>query len=352
MENTYKIKIEHFIIHILDNKTETLTLSDFECPITEEIKDFLIDYINYTLNSERNRIARFIRPNNFIEDASNEILSNPGKFIDQSQIIATYLFGIMTSDKRISKGDLLICIYSIRDEHYSKVAIFKVDLMKAFFHNIEKSGTKTSITIDLKPNAFPPPADLQKCVSIQPFKPEEFRKEFDLIILDNQISSVTEEPSVRNFFCKLFLNCNLVLNDRDRTKHFMKFTEKWIRENLKNKDISDSLADKMRDLSSATLQAQIISVPDFAAALLPTKELQDDYIQFTKENGLPDMVFTPDPLVAGKLTKKRRFEGDFGLYIEVDSDKFDDVISIESDREDAYKIIIIKTIKWNEVPHK
>jgi hypothetical protein len=352
MENTEQIKIEHFVVHILDNKTPNLVLSDFECPISEEIQKFLVGYINYTMKSERNRIAKFNRPDNLVEDACNMMLQNPKDFINQSKRAANRLYTIMEADKRISEGDLLVCTYSTKHLSFFQVAIFKIDLTTAFFHDISQTARATSIVIRPRENAFPPPANLQKCVSIRPPEPEEARKDYDLVILDNQISAIEEGPSVRNFFCKTFLDCRLVLNDRDRTKRFRKITEEWLREKEEEGQISDREADNMRNLSIQTLLSGVINIPSFANVTITDDELRKGYMNNMREKGLPDMQFTPDPPTVQKYTKKRKFKGDHGLYIEVNAKNFDDVVEIKPRGPDNKKTIIIRTINWREVDRK
>ena len=348
MQEMGKIEIEHFIIHILDNKAPNLILSDEECEITPTVQRFLTEYIGYTWTSTGTKIARFRRSGNLVEDACNIMLEDPGVFVDQSREIADYLYKIMIRDRRISPGDLLICTFSAENMESPIVAIFKVDPAPAYFHEIRVEDGKTSVSIQEAPNALPHHSDLQKCVFVH-FPDPEARKYFDLAILDTQISKLEERASEDNFFCKTFLNCALVLNDRDRTILFRKFTEKWLKSKKNKKEITDIEADTIGMLSIQTLKSPLINVPMFAQVAIPRAELQKDYLDYIHKKGLLDNQFTPDPITVDQYTKKRRFTGDGGLYVEVNADQFQNIITVGPQGPNGITQITIRTINWREV---
>jgi nucleoid-associated protein YejK len=348
-----KIEIEHFIVHVLDNQTPKIVLSDAECPILPEIQNLLLNYIKYSLKTVRKRVGRFKQPANLVENASILMLKNPQiNFIDQSQKIAEHLYTIMAADKRISRGDLLVCTYSEEDSDFSMVAIFKVDLTTAFFRNVTQSAGKTSITIQPRTDAFPPPGDLQKCVFVQPMEPEKARKDYDLTILDNQISAIEDRPGIANFFCRTFLDCELALTDKRRAILFGKFTEKWLEKKEKEGVLAPDEVMTMKKFLRQAFKSDVINVPNFATIAITNEELRRDYLEYLRDNGLHDLeitpAFPPSPREIRKFTIKT-FEGDCSLRIEIDADCFEEMVEVGKPGSDNIRTITIRTANWKEV---
>ncbi|WZL71624.1 nucleoid-associated protein [Clostridiaceae bacterium 35-E11] len=341
MRNTEAVIIKKAIIHVLDRNADMPILTDYEQEIEEDIHEFLEKHIINALKDEENRKAKFRGGIRVVKDACIEILQNENGFVEASKSIAHQLFKAMKSNNNISSCDLVVCLYEAQEKNY--IAILKLDYKKSFIHNVEFMDDKLKISI--MPQAIGLPGinqKLQKCAFIKQIEEED---EYDLIVLDKQVYGNDEDGEIAHFFVHNFLNCNVLVDNRDKTKLFKKITEKWTRKNLKE-DIEK--AQEMREEAITKLKNSAeIDVEKFTQNVFGNDiDKQQDFIQYLDKEGLQLEAFDIDKSWVEKKMKKRVMKTDTGIEIKGEYEDLEDKMKFEIKRNgDGTVNIIIRNVR-------
>lgn len=338
MRNIESITIKKAILHVLDKDADEPILANLPQEITEDIHEFLEKHIVKSLKSEENKKAYFQGGQTIVKDACKNMFADENNFVESSKVIAKQLFKAMKRTNNPSSADLVIVLYKTDARDY--ISILKLDYKKSFIHSIEyvENGYVTSIT----PQSIGLPSmgqKLQKCAFIRKINEEN---EYDLILLDKQSPSEKDEISL--YFKELFLNCELVVDSRDKTKAFKKTTERFIRKHLKD-DLD--LAQEAREEVIERLQNSIeVDVENFAHDVFGgNSEIKEKYIQQANKVGLGYKSFDIDKGWVEKKMKKRSMKTDTGFEVKGEFENFDDKMKFEMTRNgDGTVNLIIKNI--------
>lgn len=342
MRNTDSILIKRAIIHVLDNNSDMPILTDFEQEIDEVIHEFLEKHIIKGLQDETNKKAHFRSGNQVILNACEDIFQEGESFVENSQRIAKQLFKIMKNNNNISSSDLLIALYSFEEKEY--VAILKLDYNTSFIHQVDFVDDKFKISI--LPQAIGLPGvnqKVQKCAFIKKYDEDA---EYDLIVLDKQMYSKEDDGGVAQFFINDFLNCNMILDNRDKTRIFKNATEKWTRKNLRE-DIQ-----KAQELREGTINilknGAEVDLDGFADNLLgEDKDKRDNFIQHLSGEGIEFNKFDIDKSWVEKKMKKRVLKTNTGIEVKGEYEDFDDDSKIEIKKNgDGTVNIIVKSVRF------
>ena len=245
----------------------------------------------------------------------------------------------MKNHGNVSSCDLVLCIYSVENIKY--VALLKMDYRKSYIHNVEYIEDKFKVSIMPQEIGLPGVGQrLQKCAFIKLYEANE---EYDLVILDKQQSS-DQENEVANFFEKDFLNSNVLVDSKDKTKMFKNITEKWVRNQLRQ-DIDT--ATKVREtLSDSLKKEEEINIRNFVEeAMDANEEIQKDYIDHLNSNGFQITSFEVNKPWVEKKLKKKAIKTDTGFEIKNDRECFDDNLKYNVKRNgDGTVDIIIKNV--------
>lgn len=341
MRETNSVILHKVIIHVLDRTMDTPLFTDYEQEVTEEIHELLEKHIVRSLKDDENRIAKFISGPNIVRDHCDAMLYDEDDFIESSKKIADHLFHAMKRHGNISSCDLVICIYSVDNVKY--VALLKMDYRKSYIHNVEYIDDKFKISIMPQEIGLPGVGQrLQKCAFIKLYEANE---EYDLVILDKQQSS-EEGNEVANFFEKDFLNSNILVDSRDKTKMFKNMTEKWVRSQLRQ-DIEQ--ATKVRETLSDNLKKEEeISIRSFVEeAMEGNEEIQSNFVDHLNSNGFQVTSFEVNKPWVEKKLKKKAIKTDTGFEIKNDRECFDDNLKYHVKRNgDGTVDIIIKNVTF------
>lgn len=341
MRETNSVILHRVIIHVLDKAMDTPLFTDYEQEVTEEIHELLEKHIVRSLKDDDNRIAKFISGPNIVRDNCDAMLYDEDSFIESSKKIAEHLFNAMKSNGNTSPCDLVICIYSVENIKY--VALLKMNYRKSYIHDVEYIGDKFKVSIIPQETSLPGAGQrLQKCAFIKLYEANE---EYDLVILDKQ-QSADQENEVANFFVKDFLNSNMLIDSKDKTKMFKSITEKWVRSQLRQ-DIEQ--ATKVRDTLSDNLKKEEeINIRGFVEeAMADNQEIQNDYIDHLNNNGFQITSFEVNKPWVEKKMKKKSIKTDTGFEIKNDRDCFDDNLKFNVKRNgDGTVDIVIKGVTF------
>lgn len=341
MRNTNSIILHNVIIHVLDKTMDQPLFTDYEQEITEEIHELLEKHIVRSLKDDDNRIAKFISGPNVVRDNCDDMLYDNSSFIEGSKKIAQHLFNAMKGHGNVSSCDLVVCIYSVDNIKYA--ALLKMDYRKSYIHDVEYIEDKFKVSIIPQEISLPGAGQrLQKCAFIKLYEANE---EYDLVILDKQQSS-DHENEVANFFVKDFLNSNILIDSKDKTKMFKSITEKWVRSQLRQ-DIEQ--ATKVRDTLSGSLKnEEEINIRGFVEEAMDGKEeIQNDYIDHLNSNGFQLTSFEVNKPWVEKKLKKKSIKTDTGFEIKNDRECFDDNLKFHIKKNgDGTVDIILKSVTF------
>lgn len=339
MRETNSIILNKVIIHVLDKNLDKPLLADFDQEITEEIHELIEKHIVRSLKDDDNRIAKFKLEKNKVRDCCSNMICDNSIFVEESKKIADHLFSIMKTRGNTSSCDLAVCLYTVDNVRY--VALLKMDYRKSYTHDIEMVDEKFKILI--KPNEIGLPKTgqkLQKCAFIKAY---EVNNEFDLIVLDKQ-NKLDNNQEIAQFFVEDFLNCNLILDSKDKTKMFRNITEKWVRTQLRQ-DVEQ--ATKVREVLSDSLKhEEEINIRNFVEeAMDGNDEMQRDFIDNLNNNGFEITNFEVDKPWIEKKLKKKSIKTDTGFEIKGDRDSFGHNLKFKIKRNDDGTIdIVVKNV--------
>ena len=345
MRNPQDIEIQKLAVHILNNHVDPpdITISEEESEVAPEINDFFASHIRNSLADENAKIAKFSRGRGAARELCREALANNRRFLRNSRNLAELLFAPMRQTRAISAGDMVVCLYTASNLVGPFLGIFKMDLSEAFAHDIQRHNGRVKISIRPQDNVLPSPKQrLQKCAFIRPRS-----RDYDLVILDNQIAHLSDSPGVANFFSRTFLDCELWQTDQEKTRLFRRLTTKWVDEHYE--ELGAGQAQTLYDGARQAILSESVNVRDFGSVLIPDRRLREDYESYLNQGGLRDVQFVPDKAYAEHATRKRKFRADGDILVTGDADRFDDLVTVNTIRDAQNRITVtIRTTRWTE----
>jgi 37-kD nucleoid-associated bacterial protein len=345
MRDPQGITIKRLVVHILNNQKDppTMVVSDEECGILPGVNSYFASHIQNSLADEKAKIAKFTRRNGAVRGLCHQVFQDGDCFLANSRLLAEQLFAPMRQTRAISPGDMVVCLYVAQNLNSNFIGIFKMDLSEAFTHDVRKQDGKVRIQITPQENVLPSTKQrLQKCAFIRPAS-----NDYDMVILDNQISHLTESSGVANFFCRTFLECELWQTDREKTRLFRRLTTKWVDSHYDQ--LGAQQADVMTTGARQAIRSDSVNVREFARTLIPDPHLRADYERYMEDNNLHDVEFTPDQRYAEQVTQKKKYRGDGGIIVSGDADQFDELVHVDTTPDAQNRITVtIKTTRWTE----
>ncbi len=342
------ISIDRMIVHKLDHLQATQPqLSDLVSPVTDEASKFISKHITNNCEHRRARRALFAEPSsNQVRIACDTVLDqvvNEAVFIDQSRVIATLLFAAMRGNRRISTGDLLMCLYSdVDNANQSSLAILKLDLESGFVGRVTTEGTKTRVVLEQIEDVLTN-SELQKCAFVLP---PDLRAAYgyDLTVLDQQTGRFNTNRHVASFFLQNFLNCTVGHNCADLTQTFVYASCGWIdeKEAWSGPDIL-----RFKERIYQAVDGEAVDVLAFADEVIPDLTEREEFVEHLRTNGLRELTFPPDPGERTRLANFVTYEGDNGLRIRVRREALGENRTVSPVRnQDGTWTVTVRTSTW------
>lgn len=341
MEYINDINIQEAIIHILDSNGGEPILNEYYLDLNEDIHKFIYRHIEKCFNDEELKYAKFNPERNIVKEVVQDYLNGiDSDLIGLSKELAKQLFIIMKGNINIPSCDLLIV--SLLTDKGPMIGILKMDYVKNFTHQIDFIENK--IGIDIIPQAAGLPASsqrIQKAAFIKPIREDE---NYNLMVIDKQKKSKDEDEYGANYFISNFLGCNIVTNERDMTKTFLKAAENWTRDNLAEDAVK---AEMVRSTVKAKLkEEESINIEELSKELFKEEPaIKENFSNFVKGQGLAEEVEIDKQWVEKKLKRKRlKIDKDIDLYI--NEEAYDDNTRFEIQRNGDGSInMIIKHVR-------
>lgn len=315
MEYVNDVNISDAVIHILDNNADEPILNEHTLALGEELYKFILKHVQKCFKDEELKYAVFKDGRNIVKELSQEYLNGESDFLSVSKELAKQLFGIMKSNANIPSCDLLTV--ALLTEHGPMLGILKMDYIRNYMHSVDFTDNKIDIKIIEQFTGLPGSGQkLQKCAFIKPISGNQ---KFNLMVIDKQSKSKNSEDYGTNYFLNSYLGCNIVENERDVTKNFVKAAEKWTQKNLKE---NAEMAETVRsNIKKKLKEEDNIDVKELSDDIFKDqKETKDSFMQFVSERGIKDQINVDKQWVDNKLKRKRlKIDKDIDIYINEDA---------------------------------
>lgn len=338
MEYISDININEAIIHVLDSNGGEPVLNEYPLDLNEDIYKFLHKHIDKCFKDEELRYAKFKDEKSIVKEVVQDYLNGiENNLVELSKELARQMFAIMNGNTNIPSCDLVIA--SIITDQGPMIAILKMDYVKNFTHQIEFINNKMGIGI--VPQAAGLPGSGQKIQKAAFIKPIRENETYNLMVLDKQRKYKKDEEYGANYFINNFLNCDIVINERDNTKLFVYESEQWIRKAL---DENPMQAIKVRDeIKKTLLEDEAVNIDEFSEKVFDDKDLKDSFSTELKMKGLDGIEI--DKTWVDKKLKRIRLKIDTGIDLYLSNEDYHDKSKFEVTRNgDGTVNMIIKFV--------
>lgn len=350
MRNPGEVQLEDVIVHILDPKGRGLILSERALPLNDDLRTYFATHVRNSLEDGSAKAAQFKAiDDQAVSGVCAALLDGSQELVAGSQELARRLYEIVSHDRRISPGDLAVCLYKAANYSNGRhLALLKINPSQVFRHETKTDEQgRQYVGFEVETEVMPTVRErLQKCAFIQPLDP---RPDYHMLLLDRQAGM---ERDVAKFFADDFLGVDLAFDARMRTNTLYRSLIS-ARNQLYPEAISLQDLAMLDGAINAALASERIDLDTWIDGLLVSSEAKERIDEVVSKN-LPDRQFDLDEDAAQKLIGKRRFRGDSGLKVEMPAEAYDQVVHSVSYVEDApgkppYYEVILHTGKWDEV---
>jgi len=327
------IKIQNAILHILDNSSNILVLSDKELEIDSDISDFLEKHIEKLLNDSNMKNARFTENTNAIRDICLHLADDLSFFMQASVETAQRLYDIMLKNVDIAPADLICCLFSHQGQLY--YGILKLNYKTGFTHFVQQEDEGNVNTI----------------IRYKTILPSESQKidECAFICLDGLNIKLLEKAYEINgekefYLSKLFLSCYTDLSDNEKLKIIDKVTKK-ISKKFFDEDF-DKIAKMKKAVSESLEETSTIEVNAMADEIFDDNpEIKNEYIEEMQKAGLSEKTISVPEKLAEKKYKTMKIKTDTGIEINFPPSYYNDNDKVEFiNNSDGTISILIKNV--------
>ena len=340
MEYVNEVNLNEAIIHVLDNNAAEPVYNEYPLKLVDETYEYILKHIQKSLKDEELKYAVFNDESNIVKGISQDYFNAKIDLISASKEMAKQLFILMKVNAAIPSCDLIVV--SISTEYGLMLAILKMDYVKNYIHTIDFVEDKIGINITPQFVGLPPGGQkLQKCAFIKQTKDDN---KFDLMVIDKKGKGKESEDEGLNYFISDFLGCTIVDNERDATRNFIKTTEKWTRDNLK--DNADKAEQVRTSIKKKLKEEENINITELSQDIFEGNcEESQNFVQYAKERGVSENLEVDKQWIENKF-KRVRLKIDKQIDIYIDEAVYGDKTKFEVVRNgDGTINMLIKHVK-------
>ena len=332
--------INKYVIHVLDK--EGLMLNEYEGAFNLELEKMIIKQIKKIVKSDFIRKAKFNTPEkNIVKNCCENILTiekSNDAFLENTKIIASYLYEKMEQIDRVESCDLLIASIMERDQKY--VAILKLDYKTLHNHKIELIDEKFNIQMVENEIAINSTSCVTQAaiIGINNLLDEEY----NLRVYDVEAE---KKNSYSNFMLR-FLDITKVKDHKVQTINFEKYVKEWINNHVPDMQVAQEIRD-IRD--HMLLNNDVLDINKFIDTALANYNLNESFEDFCCEKEIYEDFNIAKKYIEKKL-KKRTIKTDIGfditgyLYDFYDPMKF----KIVKNSNGSYDIVLKNVLYYEE----
>lgn len=336
MRNIRDITINKAIIHIIDNSMDEPILNEKELYLTDETLEFIGKHIAKSSSDEEAKYGNF-NGNNNIANICRSAIYEENEFINASKILADEFFKDSKSCGLIPSGDLIVVKFDC--EYGKMLAVMKMIYNKTFIHSIDYEDE--TMVIDIKPQYIGLPDTmqrLQKCALIN------FDYDLYELLIVNRPTKQEKDAKTFNNFIEEIMKCNLLDDKRDFTKSFVKSSEKWVRENLK--EDAGKAEEVRREISEVLKLEDTIDINDIAKNIIQDEDMAKSYVESLKDAGISPKKIEVDREWVDKKLKRKKLKIDKDMEIYINSEAYNDINRFQIKKNgDGTIDIIIKQVR-------
>jgi len=354
MRNSTGIQLDQLIVHIVNPRQPNgFVLSERCIPLdqggdlTIRLNKYFNRHIENSLNDSATTAARFktLIDGGVVPSICQAVLHDGLDLVTGSKKLAMKLKEILDKDKRIASGNLAMCTYQAENHPGKKfIALMKIDPSDVFRQKIEvDEQNQRYVSFEIESDVMPTTQEkLQKCAFIQSLKPR--CEDYDMMLLDRQI----QKKQAAQFFTRDFLEVDLALDDKERTKRLHRGGVAAMNE------LRSQLTPEQNQAISLAFDSVIrqdrVNIDQLIEALPLTREHKEVIEKKLEKVGLSDREFLIDPSYRDDLRHKIRFKGDYGLTFSVNYEDYENVVkNIRKPTDnDPYWEITISTKRWDQ----
>ncbi|UYZ39062.1 nucleoid-associated protein (plasmid) [Clostridium beijerinckii] len=339
MEYIKEVNIKEAIIHVLDTNASEPILNEYSLDLDEETYNFIYKHITRCIKSEELKYARFNAEENRVKEIVQDYYrGNDKNLIYVSKELAKQLFVIMKNNSNISSGDIIIA--SIITDQGPMIALLKLDYVKSFTHEVKFKDKKIGVGLIHHLAGLPESGrKIQKAAFIKPYKNNE---NVNLMVLDKKKKGKDDSYGT-TYFIESYLNADIITNERDMTKRFVKSVENWTRKNMvddaaKAEGIRTKIKYKLKENDK-------LDIYDVSEELFHGQpKIKEDFINYISQQGIDDVVQIDKIWVDKKLKKiKLNIDNEIDLYIS--KNIYQDISKFEIQKNDDGTInLLVKNI--------
>ena len=352
MRDITSISIDEIILHILDPQGQGLVISGISIPT--DGNQALLDYFSrHIISSLKDRGIKPARFRNINPEQSSgvcrDMLRKDLSLVDGSQRLAQSLFGIMEEDRRITSGDLAVCLFKADNYPYTNfLAIMKIDPSQTFHHTIKEDNQgEKYVVFEADQHAFTDER-LQKCAFIQPLDPRH--PDYDMLLLDRQRWD-PDAGRIARFFSESFLDAEETYDSRRYAEVLYKGMVNA--QNVVRDQLSQEQEEELSDQMTSAVTGRKLNLDSWLDGLSVSDDLKSEIDQ-SISSFVPEREFQVDRNYGTRLMSKIKFKGDHNLRIEVPFEDYralvvsEEYITDDPGREPYYRIVI-ETENWRRV---
>ena len=352
MRDITGISIDEIIIHILDPQGQGLIVSSIPIPLdgNQPLLDYFSRHIITSLRDGGIKPACFrnINPEH-PSGVCRDLLRRDASIVVGSQRLAESLYAIMEEDRRITPGDLAVCLFKADEYPYTNfLAILKVDPSQIFHHKVKQDPDgNIYVVFEADQHAFTDER-LQKCAFIQPLDPRH--PEYDMLLLDRQRWDA-ENGRIARFFSETFLDAQETYDARKYTEYLYKGlvnAQNEVRDQLTMEEEED-----LTDHINQVISSRRVNLDSWLDDLQVNEAVREE-IDKTVSLNIPEREFSIDRLYSTRIMSKVKFRAEGGLKIEVPLENYralivsEERVTDDPNREPYYRIVI-ETDTWKRV---
>jgi 37-kD nucleoid-associated bacterial protein len=351
VRNPSAINVDAAIVHLVrrsDSGGPFYSQVELELIGHGRLAAFLVSHIRNSLTHERTQSANFLR------DASDAVvfrsvralIDNRKNLVATSTLIAKHLHSAIETQRNASEAALVCCIYEVDNEPPTErfVGLLKLEPGGAFRPRQSKESGRRVVRLEELRDVLPSEREqLQKAALIRPPKDQKPKRgSFDMMVLDRQ---KRESPEPAGYFMD-FLRAELALDPHAAT---------WAVHNTVHRtvtEIRDLLSSMETQTVLSALRAGISSRRLEPVAMIETLQINDtakNQLADAVRSAVTDRAFNPDPTVAAKLTRLRRFRADQDVSVSIDAEAARDASVFRTRADGEFTEVMLRVRNWREV---
>ena len=333
MSEKLNIKINNFILHILDVNAEMPILSEMEHPLDDdEIKEFISGHIVKLLEDKSTKKAYFTTDNK-IKNMCKDLASFDIDLKDFSKEIAYIMYKNLKQNPDIPSGDLLCILFEI--DGILHLGVLKFNYKESYIHYIEYNDESRVNKIIKQRTALP--GDKQKIdegiiINLSDLSINILEKRYEI------------DGKKEYYLSTKILECSSLISDKEKVKKIKQSIKSF------NKEYFDEDFSKSMDIKKAFKEnideKGMIDIPKVAETAFGTdSELKKSYIEHVKKIGLTEDEIEIDRDYGEKIFNKQKLKTDTGIEINLPTDYYNDNEKLEFiNNPDGTISILLKNI--------